>query len=391
MVEGKKQKKEDQQPRASSPASRKRKHDDESENEDLVDADLNPIRPSTPARKEKRQLDRTPSTSPPPAPPDVEYMHEGANGDDKWAMVEDEFLSTAKMFTQHIHHAEYVRLKKLARSRGAGTLRAISRPTDGRTEQSNALRMRLEAGERVRKRQDGMKDIGDDEESSEGEDAYMLDPQLAGLMTTEKSRGKDLSSFAKAKSNTRAAAGFSQSPGNVERKKNALASTSTSRDGHTLGKTRKVFEEEAFSEDDEVEDLDAAPAQPTKPSFVHSDGPKRAVYHTHEANPRKGQATKPRDTGLFKRFAQASHTETPVEERKGRHIPASTERKDETADSSTHRRTSSVSFNSEPVTRNEQSSAALEYLAKRKADKEKKEREQRRKAKLADDVPTFLI
>ncbi|KAF2267124.1 hypothetical protein CC78DRAFT_531200 [Lojkania enalia] len=65
--------------------------------------------------------DRTPSSSPPPIdsdlpPPKIEYMHKAVNKfnlrDDEWMMVEDEFLHTAKLFTRHLHLAEYERLKQ---------------------------------------------------------------------------------------------------------------------------------------------------------------------------------------------------------------------------------------------------------------------------------------
>ena len=223
-----------------------------SDKEDLVDDDLNVIRPATPERTPKKRANRTPSTSPPPAPPDVEFMREGYNADDAYLMVEDEFLSVAKTYTQHIHHAEYVRLKKLARSRGAGTLDAISRPTDGRTQQSNALKMELEAAEAGKKIKNGLKQFGDDE-SSDVEDAYMHDPQLAGLMTIDRQVRKDLSDLSKAKSNTRAAAGFSQSPHNVKRKKDALA-----------------IDKEMFSDD--TDDLDSAPPRKTKLSVAKAKG-----------------------------------------------------------------------------------------------------------------------
>ena len=42
-------------------------------------------------------------------------MHPGLNADDIYVMVEDEFLATAQLYTQHLHQAEYQRLKALAR------------------------------------------------------------------------------------------------------------------------------------------------------------------------------------------------------------------------------------------------------------------------------------
>jgi hypothetical protein len=48
--------------------------------------------------------------------PRPEYMHTGVSKfdlhDDEWMMVEDELLETAKLFTRHLHIAEYKRLKQ---------------------------------------------------------------------------------------------------------------------------------------------------------------------------------------------------------------------------------------------------------------------------------------
>jgi hypothetical protein len=38
-------------------------------------------------------------------------MEVGLDKDDRYRMVEDEFLEAAKMFTQHLHAAEYQRMK----------------------------------------------------------------------------------------------------------------------------------------------------------------------------------------------------------------------------------------------------------------------------------------
>jgi hypothetical protein len=59
-------------------------------------------------------------------------MIEGINHDDRYRMVEDEFLAMANDFTKHLHAAEYQRLKALASTRNADMIRTISRPVTGR-------------------------------------------------------------------------------------------------------------------------------------------------------------------------------------------------------------------------------------------------------------------
>lgn len=58
-------------------------------------------------------------------------MIEGLDRDDKYRMVEDEFLAVAGDFTKHLHAAEYQRLKNLAKSQNAETIQNISRPVTG--------------------------------------------------------------------------------------------------------------------------------------------------------------------------------------------------------------------------------------------------------------------
>ncbi|RSM01437.1 hypothetical protein CEP52_008570 [Fusarium oligoseptatum] len=59
---------------------------------------------------------RSPSTSPPPEPPPERFMRPGPQHDDRYRMVEDEFVNMAHQFTTHLHRAEYNRLKSLAKS-----------------------------------------------------------------------------------------------------------------------------------------------------------------------------------------------------------------------------------------------------------------------------------
>ena len=347
---------------------------------DLVDSDLNAIGDISPEPKPKKQLNRTPSTSPPPAPPDVEFMREGYNADDIHMMVEDEFLSTAKMFTQHIHHAEYVRLKKLAKSRGTGTLQAISRSTDGRTEQSNALRMRLEAEETAKKIKNGVTNVSGEDESSGSEDEYMHDPQLAGLMTNKSQVRKDLSGVSKARSNTRAAAGFSQSPQNIERKRDVFADNGQAKTVAPSTKAAKVLDDQVSSDASE-DDLDAAPSRPIRPAYAKA----LKRQHATDGNLEQQSFVKNRTmerVGVFERFAN------PVEERQDNVFKSRPKQAEPTAKEDAKRQSPTKH---QPMNKHAQSSAASEHLAKRRAEKERKEREEKRKAKKADEIPTFLF
>ena len=65
-------------------------------------------------------------------------------------MVEDEFYSTAQLFTSHLHHAEYVRLKNLARARPA------ARPTDMRTTVREETKQKRKAEMRGEKNQEAL-------------------------------------------------------------------------------------------------------------------------------------------------------------------------------------------------------------------------------------------
>lgn len=347
-----KQSKQASTPATANPAT----HD--GDNDDLVDSDLNPLHPSLPPKK-KRRLDRTPSTSPPaapPPPPEVEYMREGYHVDDMWRMVEDEFYSTAQSFTQHIHRAEYVRLKKLAKSRGAGTLRSIARATDGKTKQSEELRVKLEGEQLARKRRAARRD----EESSSGEeDDYMRDPQLAGLIMGETRSGKDLLTATNALPKTRAAAGFLQSPRSSE-------------------KTRDVFDAR-----------DAAEVSMRSSKTGRFDNVPNGEYETVEKPRIRIDGYDRSESGnIFKQFARKpsdADRDAPTV-RSAQQRKASIDQSLSISPSRTKDHTLTTS--NDNITTKE---SAREYLAKKRADKERKEREEKRKGKMADSIPTFLF
>src|SRR4051812_120277 len=68
-------------------------------------------------------------------------MHEGYDADDIFMIVEDEFQSVAQSFTHHLHHAEYVRMMKKARTASPPTpaipLNGIRAETRNKLEAKN--------------------------------------------------------------------------------------------------------------------------------------------------------------------------------------------------------------------------------------------------------------
>ncbi|CAJ2512221.1 Uu.00g052360.m01.CDS01 [Anthostomella pinea] len=157
---------------------------------------------------------RSTSTSPPPQPLQESYMIDGPDDDDRYRMVEDEFLATAQLFTAHMHAAEYQRLKAASRSENAETIRDISRPVVGRMtdlvrkKQERKARManqKLATGKvlAAQGRSDGNGGSSEDDDSPRNESLY-------GLMESPKKQATRLDGLMPTTMATRAAAGFTR-------------------------------------------------------------------------------------------------------------------------------------------------------------------------------------
>jgi hypothetical protein len=98
-----------------------------------------PADPSTPRMKTRTKdalrSRRVQSSSPPPMSgdleqPETEKMHGSVSKfdlrDDEWMMVEDEFLETAKVYTRHLHIAEYEKMKEIMEAKKKQA--AVARP-----------------------------------------------------------------------------------------------------------------------------------------------------------------------------------------------------------------------------------------------------------------------
>jgi len=148
-------------------------------------------------------------------------MEEGLDGDDAYIMVEDEFQAVAKGFTQHLHHAEYVRLKNLAKTQNASTINTISRPVDSITEMREETKKKREAEVKTMKQKNALQQMKmqagrpkSDDEESDLDDNKADDPwigtSLQGLMTSPRKSQTSCTGWDGVNSNTRAAAGYAK-------------------------------------------------------------------------------------------------------------------------------------------------------------------------------------
>ncbi|KAI0964746.1 hypothetical protein F4678DRAFT_385724 [Xylaria arbuscula] len=173
-----------------------------------------PSNAPTANKKILKRSRRSASTSPPPEPPQESLMIEGIDGDDRYRMVEDEFLATAQLFTAHLHAAEYKRLKTTSELENAQTIRNISRPVIG--QMTNLVKMKQQRQTLAEKQRLATRKLrkgdGSGDESTGTDDVG--DPwqkqSLYGLMESPGKRSKRLNGLPSASAATRAAAGFNR-------------------------------------------------------------------------------------------------------------------------------------------------------------------------------------
>ena len=138
-------------------------------------------------------------------------MEEGYDHDDMYIMVEDEFHSIAQTFTQHLHHAEYQRLKKKAKNATPPEFK----PTEAMRVEA---RKKIEARALRARQKDALENITNGVSLSADEEEEHDDPwlgtSLAGLMTdASKQKRMALVGLEKVQSSTRAAKGFGRGTG----------------------------------------------------------------------------------------------------------------------------------------------------------------------------------
>lgn len=218
------------------------------------------------------------------------FMQEGLDRDDIYIMVEDEFQAVAKTFTQHLHHAEYMRLKKLVRTQNASTISTISRPVDSITKMREETKKKKEAEAKSAKQQTALQQImgrargrrpQTDSENSESDEEKHDDPwvgtTLQGLMTKSPHKPHtSLTGLQGVKSSTRAAAGYSKPESRpLQRPKLFdLSPTAGQRKRPNPPPQPANDEEDATSSGDD-DDLDAPISKPPLKSGNHNVLPPR--------------------------------------------------------------------------------------------------------------------
>ncbi|TVY17554.1 hypothetical protein LARI1_G004324 [Lachnellula arida] len=220
---------------------------------------------------------RAPSTSPAPEPPTERFMDEGIEQDDKFRMVEDEFLTAAQPFTVHLHTAEYKRQQKRVKAQKADEINSISRPVTGRMP--DQTKRKVESVNRSKTQRNAIENIlnqkpGDPKDSDDSDDAVDLPyvgTTLHGLMDSPRKKAASLGRIASVKTTTttRAAAGF-QRPSALLRS-SQLSVTESPRASRGRNAPHTGHESSTASSDEDDDDLDA----PIPAPRLHALNPKQ--------------------------------------------------------------------------------------------------------------------
>lgn len=188
-------------------------------------------------------------------------MIDGADDDDKYRMVEDEFLTVAQRFTVHLHAAEYKRQQKMAKTQNADTISSISRPvtvkmpeqTKRKVEALSRAQAQKSVLEKLVGKKAGVSEISDD--SDDGNGLPYFGTSLHGLMDSPREKSASLSKISSTLA-TRAAAGYRQpKPG----RRTSLGSSQLRQTSQPSAFSTKVLDDDCTASSADDDDLDAAP------------------------------------------------------------------------------------------------------------------------------------
>ncbi|KAM5348191.1 hypothetical protein ACJ41O_008015 [Fusarium nematophilum] len=242
-------------------------------------------------------------------------MRPGPQLDDRFRMVEDEFLNTAHQFTTHLHRAEYNRLKSLAKSQNAAAIREIERPVVGTP--TLFARQRQDSARRIAKQRKVLPNGAD----GSTDDTPFVGTSLQGLMESPRKEAKWISTGMAGAAATRASAGLgSQKISPIRMRATPLASSSS--------RKRQLV---AIVDDDETDDgggLDLA--TPTRKPATKStrtvqtsspDAPRSATRPSY-STPRVLTTTTNNTPSTKRHAASSTRPETPHVRKEARHHDA---------------------------------------------------------------------
>jgi hypothetical protein len=189
-------------------------------------------------------------------------MIEGIDHDDKYRMVEDEFLAVAGEFTRHLHAAEYQRLKGLAKSENAEAIQNISRPVTG--EMTDLVKRRHAALDTASKQRKGIAKMLESKSDDDDEKpARRPATSLQGLMESPRKQSVLLTSVTGARPGSGHRAAMDASPSRRRPTAGMVRKSSLdmSDQNHRLPSVR-FKREPTLDSDDDDDDLDAQPPWP---------------------------------------------------------------------------------------------------------------------------------
>ncbi|USP74275.1 uncharacterized protein yc1106_01549 [Curvularia clavata] len=358
-----------------------------------------PAEPPTPHAKLRKKdaftERREESSSPPPLTeyleqPRAERMRKSVSKfdlrDDEWMMVEDEFLETAKLFTRHLHIAEYERLKEIIEEKKKG---AVSRPVVANAKMSTVGTMKSKAESQEQQQKKAIRDVFASQDDEREKTRTMSSTHVTYNKSTP------LSSI------TKRALADSPKP------RPRAAPGSDSEDLDTLRRPIKPRLEAITTPSPKINNPAgglngvSSPTPITKissPTFI-KPAPPQAVT---KARSRISRATpfEMLDDWVPKKSQYPASPEQPIKSPATPRTPATTKPSRsfdpfDNAKHSVHVRSTSFSSGTKVQQKGSEAGGRSEdleaRLAKRRADREKNDRDKKRKTLNADDIPTFLF
>lgn len=302
--------------------------------------------------------------------------------DDEWMMVEDELLQTAKLFTQHLHLAEYETLKTKMEERRK---EAAARPVVSNSKPSVERRFKRKAQEQAQKQKSALREVISTHDSDSGGDEE----------TQRAIPNRTTSSFRSTKTSSAAGAPATSRP--LQTARDVLDDATSDSDDLDAPKRPPTARTSSIPLDAPVQasparrpDIFAKPAIPSRTPNRPARTQRRDVWDDWDElntdtkpslpapSPSRTPSRAPLPTNQHSSPPTTAST-TPITNRYHNTAPAPSKR------STTIRPDDDL----DPPKRTHLPKDTADRLTKRKSDKDREE-EKKRKQKY-DDIPTFLF